>query len=85
VESSQTLSSFLIITSLGGMHIYTSNFQNKLSYESIEKAEILNKYFSSISNLNDENKILPDFDCRCLNVLSDIEVCEQDEYQQRLY
>jgi hypothetical protein len=21
---------------------------------------------------------LPDFDCRCLNVLSDIEVCEQD-------
>jgi hypothetical protein len=50
----------------------------KLSYESIEKAEILNKYFSSISNLNDENKVLPDFGCRCLNVLSDIEVCEQD-------
>ena len=50
----------------------------KLSYESIEKAEILNKYFSSISNSNDENKVLPDFDCRCLNVLSDIEVCEQD-------
>jgi hypothetical protein len=50
----------------------------KLSYESIEKAEILNKYFSSISNLNDENKVLLDFDCRCLNVLSDIEVCEQD-------
>ena len=50
----------------------------KLSYESIEKAEILNKYFSSISNSNDENKFLLDFDCRCLNVLSDIEVCEQD-------
>jgi hypothetical protein len=50
----------------------------KLSYESIEKAEILNKYFCSISNLNDENKVLPDFDCRCLDVLSDIEVCEQD-------
>ena len=47
-------------------------------YESIEKAEILNKYFCSISNLKDENKVLPDFDCRCLNVLSDIEVCEQD-------
>jgi hypothetical protein len=29
------------------------------------KAEILNKYFSSISNSNDENKVLPDFDCRC--------------------
>ena len=50
----------------------------KLSYESIEKTEILNKYCSSISNSNDENKVLPDFDCRCLNVLSDIEVCEQD-------
>jgi hypothetical protein len=33
----------------------------KLSYESIEKAEILNTYFSSISNSNDENKVLPDF------------------------
>jgi hypothetical protein len=32
----------------------------KLSYESIEKAESLNKYCSSISNLNDENKVLPD-------------------------
>jgi hypothetical protein len=41
----------------------------KLSYESIEKAEILNIYFSSISNLNDENKVLLDFDSRCLNVL----------------
>ena len=50
----------------------------KLSYESIEKAEILNKYCSSISYLSDENKVLPDFDCRCLNVLSDIEVCERD-------
>jgi hypothetical protein len=50
----------------------------KLSYESIEKAEILNKYFCSISNLKDENKVLPDFDCRCLNVLSDIDVCEHD-------
>jgi hypothetical protein len=31
-----------------------------------------------IINLSDENKVLPDFDCRCLNVLSDIEVCEQE-------
>ena len=43
----------------------------KLPYESIEKAEILNKYFSSIFNLNNENKVLPDFDCRCSQ-------CEQD-------
>jgi hypothetical protein len=43
-----------------------------------EKGEIFNKYFCSISNLKDEIKVLPDFDCRCLNVLSDIEACEQD-------
>ena len=42
----------------------------KLPLESIEKAEILNKYFSSIFNLNDENKVLLDFDCRCLNVIN---------------
>jgi hypothetical protein len=42
----------------------------KLSYESIEKAEILNKYCSSISNLSDENKVLPDFDCRCYDYKS---------------
>jgi hypothetical protein len=45
------------------MRLLLSDSQNyfKLSYESIEKAEILNIYFSSISNLNDENKVLPDF------------------------
>jgi hypothetical protein len=35
----------------------------KLSYESIEKAEILNKYVCSISNLNDENKCML---CTCI-------------------
>ena len=25
-----------------------------------------------------KKKVLTDFDCRCFNVLSDIEVCEQD-------
>jgi hypothetical protein len=34
--------------------------------------------YCSISNLKDENKVLLDFDSRCLNVLSDMEVCEQD-------
>ena len=55
-----------------------SDPQNDFKLSLLEKADILNKYFSSISNLNDENKVLPDFDCGCLNVLSDIEVCEQD-------
>jgi hypothetical protein len=33
-----------------------------LSYEGKEKADVLNKYFCSITNLVDENKTLPDFD-----------------------
>ena len=35
-----------------------------LSYEGKEKADVLNKYFCSITNLVDENKSLPDFDDR---------------------
>ena len=33
-----------------------------LSYEGKEKADVLNKYICSITNLVDENKTLPDFD-----------------------
>ena len=35
-----------------------------LSYEGKEKADVLNQYFCSITNLVDENKTLPDFDER---------------------
>jgi hypothetical protein len=35
-----------------------------LSYKGKEKADVLNKYFCSITNLVDENKSLPDFDDR---------------------
>ncbi|CAG2233177.1 unnamed protein product [Mytilus edulis] len=37
-----------------------------LAYEGTEKSEILNKYFCSISNINDANKDLPEFDDRLL-------------------
>jgi hypothetical protein len=43
-----------------------------LSYEGKEKADVLNKYFCSITNLVDENKTLPDFDDRGGNVLETI-------------
>jgi hypothetical protein len=40
-----------------------------LSYEGKEKADVLNKYVCSITNLVDENKTLPDCDDRGGNVL----------------
>ncbi|CAG2217268.1 unnamed protein product [Mytilus edulis] len=43
-----------------------------LAYEGTEKSEILNKYFCSISNINDANKDLPEFDDRCHDFLSQI-------------
>ncbi|CAG2188973.1 unnamed protein product [Mytilus edulis] len=49
-----------------------------LAYEGTEKSEILNKYFCSISNINDANKDLPEFDDRCHDFLSQIIVSEQD-------
>ncbi|CAC5379465.1 unnamed protein product [Mytilus coruscus] len=49
-----------------------------LAYEGTEKSEILNKYFCSISNLDDANKDLPEFDDRCRDFLSQIIVSEQD-------
>ena len=41
-----------------------------LSYEGTEKADVLNKYFCSITNLVNENKTLPDFDdnLMCLKI-----------------
>ena len=49
-----------------------------LSYEGKEKADVLNKYFCSITNLVDENQTLPDFDDRGGNVLETIWVREEE-------
>ena len=49
-----------------------------MSYEGKEKADVLNKYFCSITNLVDENKTLPDFDDRGGNVLETIWVREEE-------
>ncbi len=54
------------------------NNDYNLSYEAIEKSEILNKYFCSISNLENDGKDLPEFNNRCQNFLSQIVVCEQE-------
>ena len=49
-----------------------------MSYEGKEKADVLNKYFCSITNLVDENKTLPDCDDRGGNVLENIWVREEE-------
>jgi hypothetical protein len=49
-----------------------------LSYEGVEKCEILNKYFCSITDLEDDGIDLPDFDDRGCNTLTTIVVSEQD-------
>jgi hypothetical protein len=49
-----------------------------LSYEGVEKCEILNKYFCSIADLEDDGIDLPDFDDRGCNTLTTIVMSEQD-------
>lgn len=49
-----------------------------LLYDVSDKADILNKYFCSISTINDENIDLPDFPERCNIDLSEIVVIEQE-------
>ena len=45
-----------------------------------EKAEILNKYFVSISTVDDNNTQLPGFEQKCQSLLTDIE-CSPDEIE----
>jgi hypothetical protein len=37
---------------------------NDIAYDDSDKCELLNKYFSSISKLGDENVTLPQFDSK---------------------
>jgi hypothetical protein len=50
-------------------------FESYFFYEGVEKCEILNKYFCSITDLEDDGIDLPDFDDRGCNTLV---VSEQD-------
>jgi hypothetical protein len=51
---------------------------SNLFYEGVEKCEILNKYFCSTTDLEDDGIDLPDFDDRGCYTLTTIEVSEQD-------
>ena len=46
------------------VNIIDGDNPNNIAYGDDEKCKLLNKYFSSISTLNDENIPLPDFESR---------------------
>ena len=54
--------------------------QNKFGFLDSEKAEILNKYFVSISTVDDNNTQLPGSEQKCQSLLTDIE-CSPDEIE----
>ena len=49
-----------------------------LAYDATQKSNVLNKYFSSITKLNDDDAVLPDFHDGCENMLSQVIVTEQE-------
>jgi hypothetical protein len=51
---------------------------NELPYDATQKFNVLNKYFCSITKLNDDDAVLPDFHDRCENILSQVIVTEQE-------
>ena len=50
--------------------IHSINFN--LAYDATQKSNVLNKYFCSITKLNDDDAVLPDFHDRCENILSQV-------------
>ena len=74
----------LIISNKGNNSI--SPIQNTLNdkhfddivYDDSDKCELLNKYFTLISKLKEENKELPEFEKRTDNIISDIQIRENE-------
>jgi hypothetical protein len=46
-------------------------------YDDPDKCELLNKYFTLISKLSEENKDLPEIENRTDNIISDIQIREK--------
>jgi hypothetical protein len=74
----------LIISNKGNNYI--PPIQNTLNdkhfddivYDDSDKCELLNKYFTLISKLKEENKELPEFEKRTDNIISDIQIRENE-------
>jgi len=47
-------------------------------YDDSDKCELLNKYFTLISKLSEENKELPEFENRTDNIISNIQIRENE-------
>ena len=47
-------------------------------YDDPDKCELLNKYFTLISKLSEENKDLPEIENRTDNIISDIQIRENE-------
>ena len=58
------------------LHDPFNNFN--LAYDATQKSNVLNTYFCSITMLNDDDAVLPDFHDRCENILSQVIVTEQE-------
>ena len=54
------------------------NQNDASAFDNSDKCNLLNDYFCSIADLQDEDIPLPDFDDRCPNTLTEITVVEQD-------
>ena len=67
-------------SSIPPLNSFSVTGQNDYCFSSEEKADLLNKYFTSISTVNDENIDLPAFEYKCENRLTRIE-CTSNEIQ----
>jgi hypothetical protein len=56
------------------------NDQNSddIAYDDSDKCELLNKYFSSISKLDEEYVTLPKFDSKTNNIIREIHITENE-------
>jgi hypothetical protein len=52
------------------LHDPFNNFN--LAYDATQKSNVLNKNVCSITKLNDDDAVLPDFHDRCENILSQV-------------
>jgi hypothetical protein len=51
---------------------------DNIAYDDSDKCELLNKYFSSISKLDEENVTLPQFDSKTNNIIHEIHITENE-------
>ena len=67
-------------SSIPPLNSFSVTGQNNYCFSLEEKADLLNRYFTSISTVNDDNATLPAFEYKCQNRLSRI-VCTSNEIE----